>query len=250
MASSSAPAASNRVALLAQTTLGHHEWEEVVNEALGRFANLWTARKSDLCYATTNRQAAVEAMAARAGVVLVVGSETSSNTRALVRVAQAAGAAAHRIDGPESIDPSWLAGGQPPEDAEDGILTAEDVTGLDLLDTDLVVLSACQTAAGTVEKGEGISGLSRAFFCAGAKSVLASLWDINDRSTQKFMTYFYRNLVKGRSKEESLRLAKTRMLKTRFRHPYYWAAFILMGESGDSITRSPLSLWDRMRNLF
>ena len=107
-----APADPNRVGLLAQTTLGHHEWEEVLHEASGRFANLWTARKSDLCYATTNRQAAVEAVAARAGVVLVVGSETSSNTRALVRVAQAAGAAAHRIDGPESIDPSWLAGVQ------------------------------------------------------------------------------------------------------------------------------------------
>jgi 4-hydroxy-3-methylbut-2-enyl diphosphate reductase len=104
------PGDPNRVALLAQTTLGHHEWEEVLREASGRFANLWTARRSDLCYATTNRQAAVEAVAARASVVLVVGSATSSNTRALVRVAQAAGAVAHRIDGPESIAPAWLAG--------------------------------------------------------------------------------------------------------------------------------------------
>lgn len=97
-----------RVALVAQTTLGHHEWEEVLDEASGRFANLWTARKSDLCYATTNRQAAVEALAARADLVLVVGSERSSNTRALVRVARAAGATAYRIDGPESIEPAWI----------------------------------------------------------------------------------------------------------------------------------------------
>ena len=106
------PADPARVALVAQTTLGHHEWEEVLDEASGRFANLWTARKSDLCYATTNRQAAVETLAARADLVLVVGSESSSNTRALVRVASAAGAAAYRIDGPESIEPSWLDGAE------------------------------------------------------------------------------------------------------------------------------------------
>jgi 4-hydroxy-3-methylbut-2-enyl diphosphate reductase len=104
------PVDPNRVALLAQTTLGHDEWEDVLDEASGRFANLWTARKSDLCYATTNRQAAVEAVAGRADVVLVVGSASSSNTAALVRVARAAGAAAHRIDGPETIDPAWVAG--------------------------------------------------------------------------------------------------------------------------------------------
>ena len=106
------PADPARVALVAQTTLGHHEWEEVLDEASGRFANLWTARKSDLCYATTNRQAAVEALAARADLVLVVGSESSSNTRALVRVASAAGAAVYRIDGPESIEPSWMDGAE------------------------------------------------------------------------------------------------------------------------------------------
>ena len=102
----------SRVALVAQTTLGHHEWEGVLDEASGRFAGLWTARKSDLCYATTNRQAAVEVIAARAGLVLVVGSASSSNTRALVRVARAAGAAAHRIDGPESIDLAWTEGSE------------------------------------------------------------------------------------------------------------------------------------------
>jgi 4-hydroxy-3-methylbut-2-enyl diphosphate reductase len=102
------PPDPSRVALVAQTTLGHHEWEGILREASGRFPGLWTARKSDLCYATTNRQAAVEALAARAGVVLVVGSATSSNTRALVRVARAQGAAAYRVDGPESIDPAWM----------------------------------------------------------------------------------------------------------------------------------------------
>lgn len=120
-----------RVALVAQTTLGHHEWEEVLTDAAGRFPGLWTARRSDLCYATTNRQAAVELLAARAGLVLVVGSANSSNTRALVRVARAAGAAAERVDGPEAIEPALVAGhsvvgltagASAPEDAVAGVI--------------------------------------------------------------------------------------------------------------------------------
>ena len=98
------------VALVAQTTLGLYEWEGVLEEAGARYPDLWTARKSDLCYATTNRQSAVEVLARRSDVVLVVGSENSSNTQALVRVASAAGCATYRVDGPGSIDPGWLDG--------------------------------------------------------------------------------------------------------------------------------------------
>lgn len=100
----------NKVALLAQTTLGLYEWEGVLAEAGDRFPELWTARKSDLCYATTNRQTAVQALCRDADLVLVVGSENSSNTKALVRVARKAGVPAHRVDGPEAIEPAWLAG--------------------------------------------------------------------------------------------------------------------------------------------
>jgi 4-hydroxy-3-methylbut-2-enyl diphosphate reductase len=104
------PAEPSRVALVAQTTLGLYEWQGVLDAASERFPGLWTARKSDLCYATTNRQSAVQVLAERSDVVLVVGSENSSNTRALVRVAREAGCEAHRVDGPESIEPAWIAG--------------------------------------------------------------------------------------------------------------------------------------------
>jgi 4-hydroxy-3-methylbut-2-enyl diphosphate reductase len=97
-----------KVALVAQTTLGMFEWESVLDDARARFPGLWTARRSDLCYATTNRQDAVRALAEASDLVLVVGSDTSSNTMALVRVARAHGVAAHRVDGPSSIDPDWL----------------------------------------------------------------------------------------------------------------------------------------------
>ena len=101
---------SGRVALVAQTTLGVYEWQGVLDEASRRYPDLWTARRSDLCYATTNRQSAVEILAERSDVVLVVGSENSSNTQALVRVADSSGCAAYRVDGPGSIDPVWLEG--------------------------------------------------------------------------------------------------------------------------------------------
>lgn len=100
----------SKVALLAQTTLGMHEWLSVLDEANGRFPELWTARKSDLCYATTNRQEAVQRLAERADLILVVGSENSSNTQALVRVARDGGSTAHRIDDASSIRDEWLTG--------------------------------------------------------------------------------------------------------------------------------------------
>ena len=104
------PTGSGKVALLAQTTLGLYEWEDVLADARTSYPELWTARKSDLCYATTNRQSAIQKLAERADLLLVVGSENSSNTQALVRVGRNAGVPAHRIDGPDAVDPAWLEG--------------------------------------------------------------------------------------------------------------------------------------------
>jgi 4-hydroxy-3-methylbut-2-enyl diphosphate reductase len=85
-----------------------YEWSGILDEASDRYPDLWTARRSDLCYATTNRQTAVGILSERCDLILVVGSENSSNTQALVRVARKAGVVAHRVDGPDSIDPEWL----------------------------------------------------------------------------------------------------------------------------------------------
>jgi 4-hydroxy-3-methylbut-2-en-1-yl diphosphate reductase len=105
-----APSDPSRVALVAQTTLGLHEWRKVMDDALSRFPDLKTARKSDLCYATTNRQGAVEQLTRECDLVLVVGSHNSSNTQALVRVARENGAPAYRIDSAADIEPAWLEG--------------------------------------------------------------------------------------------------------------------------------------------
>jgi 4-hydroxy-3-methylbut-2-enyl diphosphate reductase len=103
-------AEDSKVALLAQTTLGLYEWEDVLSDAEIRFPDLWTARKSDLCYATTNRQLAIQELAGRSDVLLVVGSENSSNTKALVRVGKNAGIPTYRVDSASDVESAWIEG--------------------------------------------------------------------------------------------------------------------------------------------
>jgi CHAT domain-containing protein/Tfp pilus assembly protein PilF len=113
---------------------------------------------------------------------------------------------------------------------EDGFFQVREIYGTKL-NADLVVLSACHTGKGKLERGEGLSGLSRAFLHAGAQCVLASLWNVNDRATAELMAQFYAFLSQGKSKEEALRLAKRRMLHSPYAHPFFWAAFVLIGDS-------------------
>ena len=114
---------------------------------------------------------------------------------------------------------------------EDGILTASEVTALDLWGTRLVVLSACDTGLGDVKNGQGVYGLRRALVLAGAQSLVMSLWDVADRPTRELMVDYYKGLQEGRGRSEALRNVQLKMLRSRYRqHPYYWAAFIESGE--------------------
>jgi len=127
---------------------------------------------------------------------------------------------------------TWLHGGTLPPEADDGFLTAEDITTLDLLNTELVVLSACDTGLGEVQVGEGVFGLRRAFILAGARTLVMSLWKIPDRQTQELMALFYRNvLTNNMPRADALRAAQLAM-KKRYPNPLYWGAFICQGEPG------------------
>jgi CHAT domain-containing protein len=126
---------------------------------------------------------------------------------------------------------TWLKGGSLPEEAEDGILMAEDVTGMDLLATELAVLSACQTGLGEVHSGEGVYGLRRAFVVAGAKTLVMSLWKVPDEQTRELMEDFYRRLLRGTPRVEALRKAQLEM-KNKHADPFYWGAFICQGDAG------------------
>jgi CHAT domain-containing protein len=112
---------------------------------------------------------------------------------------------------------------------EDGFLQVRELYNLKLA-ANLVILSACQTGKGAIEKGEGLLGLPRIFFYSGAKSVVSTLWSINDKSTAFFMDIFYRYLSKGNSKAQALCLTKKEMLRSKYSHPFYWAVYILNGD--------------------
>jgi CHAT domain-containing protein len=126
----------------------------------------------------------------------------------------------------------------PPETGrDDGLLTSEEVTWLDLTHCDLLVLSACRTAIGEDRSGEGMMSLQRAFQLAGAKSVVASLWNVDDESTVELMRSFYRHLWLDRERRtDALRHAQLEMLaKNRAERrgrglQWTWGAFVLYGD--------------------
>ena len=115
---------------------------------------------------------------------------------------------------------------------EGGLLQVRELADLKV-PAELVTLSACQTGLGTMVDGEGILGLSRAFQEGGARNLVVSLWNVNDFSTAKFMTSFYRALRDDASPARSLARARREMLASpvsALRHPYYWASFVLIGD--------------------
>jgi CHAT domain-containing protein len=112
---------------------------------------------------------------------------------------------------------------------EDGLLTAYEVMNLNLDRTELVVLSACETGLGHVVSGEGVYGLQRAFFVAGTKSLMVSLWKVNDEATQILMTNFYQNWIAKKQDKYTALLNAQKELQKKYPDPYYWGAFILLG---------------------
>jgi CHAT domain-containing protein len=113
----------------------------------------------------------------------------------------------------------------------DGMMALQDIYNLNL-SAELTVLSACETALGKDVKGEGLVGLTHSFLSAGSKSVVASLWKVDDRATAVFMAKFYEAMLQeGMAPADSLREAKLRMMHDKqWSAPYYWAGFVLQGE--------------------
>lgn len=120
-----------------------------------------------------------------------------------------------------------------PYNLEDGILTSQEITSLDFRKVDLVVLSACQTALGDMT-GDGVFGLQRGFKKAGAKTLLMSLWKVDDTATQILMTQFYANYLRGDTKgQKRASFVKAQQYLRacdggKYDNPVYWAAFIML----------------------
>ena len=127
--------------------------------------------------------------------------------------------------------------------AEDGLLTAEEARSLDLFGTQLVVLSACDTGRGELSVGQGVYGLRRAFLVAGAETLVTSLWQVSDAATGKLMEKYYQKLLKEKKgRLEGMQEAMKEM-REKYKHPYYWAPFLVIGSDGP--LRPPASLSQR-----
>ncbi len=133
----------------------------------------------------------------------------------------------------------------PLDSLNDGNLFVHELYNMSL-DAEMVVLSACNTASGKVAKGEGVLNIGRGFSYAGVPSVVMSHWQVDDQSTSILMKYFYESLAEGKSKSEALRDAKLRFMSeasTNKKHPFFWGAFITMGDDSPIVRQSsPLTM--------
>ena len=123
---------------------------------------------------------------------------------------------------------AWQSGKSYHPDMEDGILTAYEISQMDLSNTELVVLSACETGLGQVEGNEGVYGLQRAFKIAGAKYLVMSLWQVPDYQTQQLMSNFYSLWLNEKiSIPDAFRSAQ-KVMREKYKNPFFWAGFVLV----------------------
>lgn len=118
-------------------------------------------------------------------------------------------------------------GEEPISGMQDGILTAQEISEMNLQNTELVVLSACETGLGDIKGGEGVFGLQRAFKLAGVKTIIMSLWKVPDAETSELMQSFYQKWLAGMDKHDAFRLAQQE-IKSKRPEPYFWAGFVMV----------------------
>jgi CHAT domain-containing protein len=119
-------------------------------------------------------------------------------------------------------------GEEPIARMEDGILTAKEISEMNLQNTELVVLSACETGLGDIKGGEGVFGLQRAFKLAGVKTIIMSLWKVPDGSTSEMMQLFYSKWLRGMDKRDAFRETQREMHKRYPKSPKDWAGFVML----------------------
>ena len=155
--------------------------------------------------------------------------------------------AMHGLVDDHNPDYSHLVFSEETDGQEDRYLYAYELYNM-RLKADLAVLSACETGAGKLQKGEGVMSLSRAFKYAGVPNIIMSLWKADDISTKNLMTDFYKNLKKGESKSAALRAAKLQLIaqakdNKEAAHPFFWSNFVLIGDAAPVNFNNQLWLW-------
>lgn len=166
------------------------------------------------------------------GEIYIDSLATENNFRKKAKNYQILHLATHGKANDQSSDYSFLAFYELQDDIENELLYVKDLYNLDL-QADMVVLSACETGIGELQRGEGIISLARGFFYAGVRSIITTLWSIDDKPTAEIMEDFYVNLKANQSKDTALRNAKLTYIKNQTSdtktHPRYWAGFVPVG---------------------
>ena len=168
---------------------------------------------------------------------------TVKNFRAYASRASIVHLATHAVVDNNTAEYSFLAFS--PQQDEENLLYIKDLYNMQI-PAQLVTLSACETGLGELKRGEGFISLSRAFFYSGAKSLVNTLWNINDNSSTAIMGGFYKNLSQGLAKDDALRQAKLTFIhnhrEDKLSHPYYWSAFVVSGNI-DPIAHNNAMVW-------
>ena len=194
-------------------------------------SGFWTRRMDGLTPLKYNELEA-KSLHSLLGGDLILGEEaTEARFRAVAGAYQILHLATHAAANDTIGAYSFLAFNPIKDSIENEMLFVKDLYTMEL-HADLVVLSACETGIGEWQRGEGMVSLGRGFLYAGAKSIVTTLWSIDDRSSSKIMESFYKNLVNGHSKDRALQIAKLDYLSQASpvkAHPFFWAAYIPVG---------------------
>jgi CHAT domain-containing protein len=204
------------------------------NAVIGRDEKL----HQDLCplpEAETEVDAVASAMGSREKKVFVGRDATEKTFKTLASEYSTIHLATHGvIDNRDPLYSHLLLTNTEGDVENDGSLEAREIMNM-RLNADLAVLSACETGNGRISPGEGVIGMSWAFFVAGTRSMVVSHWRVDSASTSQLMKNFYQALARQpnhRNKSQALREASIRLLKDpRYRHPFYWAGFVLVGSN-------------------
>jgi tetratricopeptide (TPR) repeat protein len=223
-----------RLLAVGATNPGGATRDAVRSAALGELGRLGA-----LPHAAAEARAAAARFGRRSATLLVDHDATEARLRALpLADFSVLHLAAHGWLDPLSAERSGLVL-EPGGEADDGVLALREIVAL-RLDADLVTLSACRSGLGELVSGEGMVGVTRGFLHAGARAVVASLWAVDDEATAAFMARFYRALGDRLPVADALARARSELrAEARFRHPYYWAPWIVVGRGDLAVPFPP-----------
>ena len=177
------------------------------------------------------------------GRVLPGTAATKSNFEAAAGKCQILHLATHGKSNNDAGHYSFIAFSESADSTENSLFYVKDLQNLHI-PAELVVLSACETGIGELQKGEGVVSVGKGFSYAGAKSILTTLWQVNDNTTAKLMPLFYKNLQQGHSKEIALQMAKKAFItNNRDAHPFYWSGYLIFGDMEEMDLPKPFPFW-------